>query len=124
MRAGLPLRHQEMGTVVPMYRTKLALLPAGIFTDATSIVSMRPYKPEDIERVRQVTRRYLSTHGEPVAWGWDGMRKLGIEDIQRPDFGEAPVIKEGEVPVFWVSLYWLSLRRGMLRIRDAVSHHK
>ncbi|ODM15734.1 hypothetical protein SI65_08968 [Aspergillus cristatus] len=100
-RAGLKPRHQETGTVVPMYRTNLPLLPAGVFTDATCIVSMRPYRPEDVEKVREVTRPYLSTHGEPVAWGWEGMRRLGIEDIQRPDFGEGPVIREGEVPVFW-----------------------
>lgn len=32
------------------------------------MVSMRPYKPEDIERVRAITRPYLETHGEPIAW--------------------------------------------------------
>lgn len=104
-----------------MYRTNLPLLPAGIFTSATCIVSMRPYKAEDVERVRSVTRRYLATHGEPVAWGWEGMKRLGIEDIQKPDFGEAPVVREDEVPVFWVRfpsltsfmaiLMYLGLRR-------------
>lgn len=29
---------------------------------------MRPYRPEDIERVRDITRPYLETHGEPIAW--------------------------------------------------------
>ncbi|OJJ80322.1 DUF1445 domain protein [Aspergillus glaucus CBS 516.65] len=100
-RAGLKPRHQETGAVVPMYRTNLPLLPAGVFTGATCIVSMRPYRAEDVERVRSVTRRFLATHGEPVAWGWEGMRELGIEDIGKPDFGEEPVIREGEVPVFW-----------------------
>lgn len=113
--AGLPPRHQQTGTVTPMYRTCLPLLPAGIFTDVTSIVSMRPYRPEDIDKVREVTRPFLSTHGEPVAWGWEAMQRLGIADIQRPDFGEAPVIHEGEVPVFWVKaiLYSNLLRQDM-----------
>lgn len=126
--AGLPPRHQQTGTVVPMYRTNIPLLPAGIFTDVTCIVSMRPYRPEDIERVRQVTRPFLSTHGEPVAWGWEGMQRIGIQDIQRPDFGEAPVFNEGEVPVFWVSSVLLSFLLMLLNTakqeRDAASRHK
>lgn len=106
--AGLRPRHQEMNTVVPMYRTNLPLLPAGIFIDASCIVSMRPYRPEDIEMVRRMTKPFLSTHGEPVAWGWEGMQKLGIHDIHSPDYGEPPVLHEDEVPVFWVSFFILS----------------
>lgn len=75
---------------------------------------MRPYRAEDVERVRSVTGGYLATHGEPVAWGWEGMRGLGIEDIGKPDFGEAPVVKEGEVPVFWVSFPSLTSFMTML----------
>ena len=100
--AGLPPRQQKTGTIVAMYRTNLPLLPAGVFTDARFIVSMRPYKPEDIERVRDVTRPYLATHGEPIAWGWDGTERLGICDVNQPDFGQAQVFEDGEVPVFWV----------------------
>lgn len=100
--AGLQPRHQRTGTIVAMYRTNIPLLPAGIFTGACCIVSMRPYKSEDVERVRDVTRPYLATHGEPVAWGWDAAKRLGIEDVRRPDFGEPQEFQEGEVPVFWV----------------------
>ena len=108
--SGLQPRHQTTGTVVAMYRSNIPLLPAGIFTGASCIVSMRPYKPEDVERVRDVTRPYLSTHGEPVAWGWDGAEKLGIENVHRPDFGEPQVFMEGEIPVFWVRLLRSILR--------------
>lgn len=100
--AGLQPRHQKTGRIVSMYRSNIPLLPAGLFTGACCIVSIRPYKPEDVERVRDVTRPYLSTHGEPVAWGWDGAKRLGIEDVHRPDFGEPQVFEQGEVPVFWV----------------------
>lgn len=65
---------------------------------------MRPYRVEEVERVREVTKPYLATHGEPVAWGWEAVEKLGIVDIDKPDFGEPQVMEEGEVPVFWVSL--------------------
>ena len=101
--AGLQPRHQRTGKLVSMYRTNISLLPAGIFTDATFIVSMRPYKPEEIEKVRDVCRPYLATHGEPVAWGWDGAKAIGVGDIASPDFGDAQLFENGEVPVFWVS---------------------
>ncbi|KAJ5688843.1 hypothetical protein N7462_003235 [Penicillium macrosclerotiorum] len=99
--AGLQPRHQQTNTIVAMYRSNIPLLPAGIFTGANCIVSMRPYQLDQIDRVREVTRPYLSTHGEPVAWGWDGAKQLGIVNIDTPDFGDPQVFKEGEVPVFW-----------------------
>lgn len=100
--AGLPPRHHLTGSIVPMYRTDIPLSPAGIFVGCKCVVSMRPYRPEHIERVRDVTRPYLATHGEPIAWGWDGARKLGIADIENPDFGDPPTFQDREVPVFWV----------------------
>lgn len=102
--AGLPPRHWTLNCNVPMYRTKIKLFPAGIFTDAYQIVSMRPYKSKDIEQVRNLTRPYVKTHGEPVAWGWEAVEELGIRDIQEPEFGDAVSFAAGEVPVFWVCL--------------------
>ncbi|KAK4445147.1 hypothetical protein QBC34DRAFT_413614 [Podospora aff. communis PSN243] len=110
--AGLPPRHTVQGRNVAMYRTTVPLLPAGVFTGGTYVVSMRPYRVEDVERVREITRRYVATHGEPIAWGWEGMRRLGIEDIGKPDWGDVPLMGDGEgvfgegkedgvVPVFW-----------------------
>jgi uncharacterized protein YcsI (UPF0317 family) len=63
------------------------------------VVSMRPYPPDRIERVRETTRPCRIGHGEPVAWG--DPRALGIEDVMRPDYGDPPVVRPGEVPVFW-----------------------
>ncbi len=34
-----------------------------------------------------MTRAYTTTHGEPVAWGWDAVGELGINDITRPEWG-------------------------------------
>lgn len=110
--AGLPPRHQLHGRNVAMYRTTVPLCPAGAFTGATQVVSMRPYRREDVERVRDVTRPYVATHGEPVAWGWDGARALGIRDVREVQWGQ-PCLRldgggglfdeteEGYVPVFW-----------------------
>lgn len=110
--AGLIPRHQVHNRNVAMYRTTLPLCPAGVFTGSTQVVSMRPYRPEDVERVRDVTRPYVATHGEPIAWGWDGARALGIEDVKQVQWGEAALrmdgsgelfdeTEEGYVPVFW-----------------------
>ena len=101
--AGLPPRQIQQSCNVPMYKTNVKLNPAGIFTDATQVVSMRPYLPQDIERVRDVTRPFIKTHGEPIAWGFDAVREFGIRDLDNPDFGDAVRFEEGEVPVFWVS---------------------
>lgn len=69
------------------------------------VVSMRPYPQESLELVRSITRPYLLAHGEPIAWGEEGARSLGIEDLDgtRPDYGEASEIREGEIAVYWVS---------------------
>ena len=113
--AGLPPVHILQGRNVPMYRTKLLLLPAGVFTDSTLVVSLRMYRASEVERVRKVTRPYVTTHGEPVAWGWESLKTLGIRNIDEVDFGEAPVSSDGGVivqsdeeaqqdglvPVFW-----------------------
>lgn len=106
----LPPRHTVTQTNVPMYRTNIPLCPAGVFTGATYVVSMRPYKRSDVESVRDITRPFVTTHGEPIAWGWDGMKHLGISDINKPDWGDAPLEIDGQpldatnedvVPVFW-----------------------
>ncbi|OCT46781.1 hypothetical protein CLCR_02050 [Cladophialophora carrionii] len=112
--AGLVPPHMAHGRNVPMYRTSLPLCPAGVFRNSTYVVSMRVYRREDIERVRDVTRPYVATHGEPIDWGWDAVTRLGIKDITQPEFGDSPVLSDGAllseevptdagdvIPVFW-----------------------
>ncbi len=96
--AGLTPRHYALDRNVPMYRTRVPLAAAGRLR-GTMVVSMRPYKREDVERVRDVTRPYRVAHGEPVAWG--DPAALGINDLGRPDYGDPPRFEPGEVPVFW-----------------------
>ena len=38
-------------------------------------------------------------HGAPIHFGDPSL--IGIQDIAKPDFGDAVTIKEGEIPVFW-----------------------
>ena len=110
--AGLPPRHFVMDRNVAMYRTNIPLNPAGVFTGATYVVSMRPYKKSDIPKIRSITRGYLATHGECLAWGWDALKKLGIDNVDTPQWGDAPLTldrrplsemmgDDDHVPVFW-----------------------
>ena len=95
---GIPMRHQQQGCNVPMYKTSIPAVPAGRFQGPT-VVSMRPVKEQDIVRAVQVTSRFPNVHGAPVHIG--NPESIGIQDINKPDFGDAVEIKEGEVPVFW-----------------------
>ena len=98
LKAGLPVRHIEQSTNVPMYRTDRANQQAGIF-GGELVVSMRPLKPEFIEQASQLSARMPLAHGAPVHIG--DPAKLGIADLSKPDFGEAVTIHADEVPVFW-----------------------
>ena len=110
--AGLAPRHTTMDRIVPIYRTNIPLCPAGVFSGGTYVVSMRPYKRSEIEAVRSITRPYIATHGEPIAWGWDAVQRLGIKDINVTQWGDAPLTSDGRplgdvegdeenIPVFW-----------------------
>lgn len=98
MRAGLPMRHIECDTTVPMFVTNVATTPAGVFSGPL-VVSMRPIPREKVVRAIQVTSRFPAVHGAPVHIG--DPEALGIEDVNRPDLGDPVEIRDGEVPVFW-----------------------
>ena len=95
---GIPMRHNEEGVNVPMYKTSIETAPAGKFAGPT-VVSMRPMKEKDVIRAVQVTSRFPSVHGAPLHIG--NPQSIGIQDISQPDFGDPVTLKEGEVPVFW-----------------------
>ena len=96
--AGIPLRHQEMGTNVAMYITDIPTNPAGAFS-GPMVVSMRPVKRDQIVRAVQVTSRFPATHGAPVHIG--DPEAIGIRELTRPDFGDPVEVRSGEEPVFW-----------------------
>lgn len=117
--AGLPVRHIDQGRNVPMYRTNVACRPAGRFAGPL-VVSMRPYRPEQIERVREISGRYPTMHGEPVHVG--DPAAIGIGDLTRPDFGDAVTIEPGETPVFWACGVTPQLALAAARPELAVTH--
>jgi uncharacterized protein YcsI (UPF0317 family) len=106
VKAGFTPHHMKQNKAVPMYTTNIPLIPAGVFTRGHYVVSMRWYKPEDVETVREITRhpRFVEQHGEPIAWGWEGAAKIGVLEKMRRhevDFGDWVAGDDGDVPVFW-----------------------
>lgn len=98
LQAGIPIRHQELGRNVPMYRTAVACAPAGRLS-GDMVVSMRPIPADRVADAVQISGRTPAVHGAPVHIG--DPASLGIADLSQPDFGDAPEVREGEVPVFW-----------------------
>jgi uncharacterized protein YcsI (UPF0317 family) len=96
--AGIPVRHQEVGCTVPMYRTSIQTRPAGPFY-GRMVVSMRPIAAGMVSRAVQITSRLPRAHGSPVHVGEP--EAIGIEDLDRPDYGDPVRIAPEEVPVFW-----------------------
>jgi uncharacterized protein YcsI (UPF0317 family) len=96
--AGIEMRHVACGCNVPMYRTNIVCVPAGVFRGPL-VVSMRPLRPADAIRAVQITSRFPSVHGAPVHIGLP--HAIGIGDVGRPDYGDAVPVHEDELPVFW-----------------------
>lgn len=97
MRAGIPVRHVEQDVTVPMFITKHQTHPSGPF-HGPLVVSMRPIPSHLIKDATAIMTSLPKAHGKPVHIG--DPRFLGIEDLSRPDFGNAVTIFDGEIPVF------------------------
>ncbi|MFD1065965.1 putative hydro-lyase [Oceanobacillus locisalsi] len=95
---GIAIRHNEENCNVPMFKTNIDTVPAGLFS-GPMVVSMRPMKRADAIRAVQVTSRFPDVHGAPVHIG--DPSEIGIINITQPDYGDAVTLKEGEIPVFW-----------------------
>jgi uncharacterized protein YcsI (UPF0317 family) len=96
--ANIPLRHIEQGVNVAMYRTNIETNPVGRF-GGPMVVSMRPMKAADAIKAIQITAAMPESHGAPVHFGDPYL--IGIEDLNKPDFGSPVELKADEVPVFW-----------------------
>lgn len=95
---GIDVRHISQGVNVPMYRTNIATQGTRALS-GPMVVSMRPFMAQDAIRAIQITSRFPSVHGAPIHLG--DPAQIGIADINRPDYGDAVTIHEGEIPVFW-----------------------
>ena len=98
LEAGLSIAHQNQGRNVPMYVTNRECTPSGPFS-GPMVVSMRPYKPEEIPMAVSASGRYPTMHGAPVHVG--SPESLGVKDLDEPEFGESISMDEDQTPVFW-----------------------
>ena len=81
-----------------MYVTGRECTPSGPFS-GPMVVSMRPYKPEEIPMAVSASGRYPTMHGAPVHIG--SPESLGIKNLDAPEFGESISIDGDQTPVFW-----------------------
>ena len=98
VEAGLPPRNVALNTMVPMFVSNIACVPAGRFHGPV-VVSMRPIPETRIDFVRELSARYPHAHGAPIHIG--DPKAIGIADVGRPDYGEPAPIYANEIPVFW-----------------------
>ena len=98
LEADIPVRHIEKGCNVPMFKTNINCNEAGIFK-GKMVVSMRPIPKDKVVKSVLVSGSMPKVHGAPIHIG--NPKDIGIKDINKPDFGDKVIIKEGEVPVFW-----------------------
>lgn len=97
-QAGLDFRRNPESAAPPAYITNIPTVPVGSM-GGPLVVSMRAFPAADVPRVVEVTSRYPKGHGSPIHIG--DPTAIGIADVLVPDFGPAPTVAEGEVPVFW-----------------------
>jgi uncharacterized protein YcsI (UPF0317 family) len=98
IEAGVPVRNVERGTMVPMFVSTLACVPAGRF-HGPMVVTMRPIAEAQVDLVRELSARYPHAHGAPIHIG--DPEAIGITDLSRPDYGEPVPVYAQEIPVFW-----------------------
>lgn len=98
LSAGLGLAHLDQGRNVPMYATGHECVASGPLAGPL-VVSMRPYRAEEIPRAVAVSGRYPTMHGAPVHVG--DPESLGIRSLEAPEFGNSISIGKSQIPVFW-----------------------
>jgi uncharacterized protein YcsI (UPF0317 family) len=81
-----------------MFRTSIPTVPAGAFAGPL-VVTMRPLRAAAAIRAVQITSRFPDVHGAPVHLGDPAL--IGIEDLAKPDYGDAVDVRPDEIPVFW-----------------------
>lgn len=97
-RANIPVRHIAAQRNVPMYVTSIETRPAGPFRGPL-VVSMRAFSPADAIRAIVLSDRHPMAHGAPIHIGDPAL--IGIKDFANPEFGDPPVLRDGDIPVFW-----------------------
>ena len=95
---GLAVRSVALGVEGSVFRTTIEAVEIGRYR-GTVAVSMRSFTPADAIRAVQITSRYPLAHGAPIHIGLP--ERIGIMDLEKPDFGHPLATPADELPVFW-----------------------
>jgi len=88
-------RHRE---VSEWEKTHSRLLSSKQLNTGEMVVTMRLFPGDAVADAVRIMSRFPRAHGTPVHIGDPG--EIGIEDLGQVMFGEPPVIRDGDVPVF------------------------
>ena len=64
-------------------------------------LSLAGLPPKNLTATKCVTMFKTSKLMDPIDWGFEGAKRLGISDLSCPDYGDAIEIADDEIPVFW-----------------------
>eukprot|EP01084_Bolivina_argentea_P278414 475613_1 len=95
---GINMRHIDLKRNVAMYNTNIITNNVNGF-GKHMVVSMRPIKKTQILSTYKITEPFSNAHGSPVYFGYP--QGIGINNINKPDYGQSIPIKQDELPVFW-----------------------
>jgi uncharacterized protein YcsI (UPF0317 family) len=118
--AEIPLPHLvSEGALASQYISNIACEPAGIFAGPV-VVSMRPIPKEMVVKVIEITSRYPQCHGAPVHVG--DPSAIGIDDLDRVDWGAPNPIGPDQVPVFWACGVTAQAVAQVSKIPEMITH--
>ena len=95
---GISVRNIELGLNVSMYDTNIPLIPTEYFS-GNMVVSMRPFKHQQIDQVIKITAEFEKSHGAPIHIGQP--QDIGIQDISKPEYGDPVPLEVNDILVFW-----------------------
>lgn len=96
--SNIPLRHLECKKNGAIYISSIKCNPTGMFR-GNMAVSLRPIPRHQLIRTIQITSRFYNAHGAPVHIGDPDL--IGIKNLDEVYYGDPPIFKENDVPVFW-----------------------
>ena len=98
LKENIHLKHVDGKRNVALFNTNIRCKPVYPF-NGNITVAMRPIASKDIEKVYELSEKYVFANGKPLHFGEP--EKIGIKDISKPDYGDPIRIKQDETPVFW-----------------------
>ena len=118
--ARIPLPHLVDESAWPsQFISSIACAPAGAFFGPV-VVSMRPIPKSLLVKVIEITSRFPRSHGTPLHIGDPGA--IGLNDLNRVDWGKPNAIAPDQVPVFWGCGITAQAVAKAARIAEMITH--